>query len=372
MFRNDISARFLFSLMLIIGLLYIPSPVFSQQSPELQNLIVNGNFEEGVQDFGVGYSWGAFSNGQAIVGWSTDTWDKVVPTGQRSAQMIEIKDAQALNRYGGIYQTVTVVPGAQYKLTIKGLIRSTEGDIAISDYGYRLQVGVDQSGGTAWELVADNDWQELTWDEQALFDPAGGIYRFDTHQSTITAESDQLTLFIRGWKKWINNGSGIFDIQEVSLVGPAPTGIAAPLVQTAAVESPAETTTIETSPAEEVNVEEAPAETVENAASEFVDSSSEVVADNANESVAVADETVSSDVVEAQPEAQTVAPVNEQLMLEPPVSTQPQASVAPLPESGRGENDSIKYIVISGVALLLILMAGAVTATTARRRKQPE
>jgi len=263
------------------------------------------------------------------------------------------------------------VPGAQYKLTLKGLIRSTEGDIAVSDYGYRLQYGVDQNGGTAWELVADNDWQELTWDEQALFDPDGGLYRFDTHESTITAQGDQLTLFIRGWKKWINNGSGIFDIQEVSLVGPAPAGTEAPLAQVAVVEAPAEATTVETLPAEAVDVEEAPAETVDNTASEFVDLSDEVVADDAGESVAVAEEAISNEVVEAQPEAQTVAPANEQLMLEPPVSTQPQASIAPLPESGQGENDSIKYVIISGVALLLILMASAVTAT-ARRRKQPE
>ena len=370
MLKSDISTRILFSLVLMVGLLYMPSPVFSQQNPELQNVIANGNFEEGFQDFGVGYGWGAFSNGQAIAGWSTDTWDKVLPAGQSKAQMIEIKDAQTLNRYAGIYQTVNVIPGAQYKLTIKGLIRSTEGDITVSDYGYRLQVGVDQHGGTAWELVADNDWQELTWDEQALFDPAGGIYRFDTHESTITAEGDQLTLFIRGWKKWINNGSGIFDIQEVSLVGPAPAGTMSPLVQAAAVEAPA--TTVETSPAEEMSSAEAPAETVDNTAGEFVNLSDEVVADDANESVATADEIISEEVVEAQPETQAVAPANGQLMLEPPVSTQPQASIAPLPVSGQGENDSIKYVIISGVALLLILMASAVTAVTARRRKQPE
>ena len=370
MLKNDINTRILFSLVLIIGLLYIPSPVFSQQSPELQDLIVNGNFDEGFQDFGVGYGWGAFSNGQAVVGWSTDTWDKVVPTGQTSAQMIEIKDAQEINRYAGIYQTITVVPGAQYKLTLKGLIRSTEGDIAVSDYGYRLQVGVDQNGGTAWELVPDKDWRELTWDEQALFDPDGGLYRFDTHESTITAQGKQLTLFIRGWKKWINNGSGIFDIQEVSLVGPAPAGAETPLVQPAAVEAPAVAPMLET-PAEEMNVEDAPAETVENTASEFAGSSDEVVSEDAAESVAAADETMSTEVVEAQPETQAAAPANGQMMLEPPVSTQPQASVAPLPESGQGENDSIKYIIISGIALLLILIVSAVTAT-ARRRRQPE
>jgi len=183
-----------------------------------------------------------------------------------------------------------------------------------------------------------------------------------------------LTLFIRGWKKWINNGSGIFDIQEVSLVGPAPAGTEVPLVQAAAVEAPAveapAATTVETSPVEEAIVEEAPAETVD-AASEFVNPSDEVVADDTGESIVSADETISGEVVEAQPETQAVAPANDQLMLEPPVSTQPQAGIAPLPESGQGENDSIKYVIISGVALLLILMAGAVTAS-ARRRRQPE
>jgi hypothetical protein len=369
MFKHDLSARILFSLVLMVGLLYLPAPVFSQQSPELQNLIVNGNFAEGFQDFGAGYGWGAFSNGQALVGWSIDSWNKVLPAGQNKAQMIEIKDAQTLNRYAGIYQTVNVVPGAQYKLTIKGLIRSTEGDIAVSDYGYRLQVGVDQNGGTAWELVPANNWQELMWDEQALFDPAGGLYRFDTHESTITAGGSQLTIFIRGWKKWINNGSGIFDIQEVSLVGPAPTGTAISQVQTAAVTAPAEGTTLET----------APAEMVDTLADELADlSNEEIVPEDTAGSVdtttsaAPVQETIVDQQNETQPPEQAVAPAEEQpLMLEPPVSTQPRPSVAPLPESGRGENVSIKYVVISGVAVLLILFAGAVTAT-ARRRRQPE
>jgi hypothetical protein len=217
---DDIGLRIVISLVLLVGLLYLPSPVFSQQAPAIGNVIINGDFDKGFQEFGVGYDWGGFSNGQAVVGWGVDTWEKVILEGQTNLQMIEIKDAQERNRYAGIYQTVSVIPGQQYKLTIKGIIRSEEGDVKSSDYGYRLQYGVDYSGGTAWELVADKDWQELPWDEQSLDAPPDGAYRFDTFETTITAKNDQLTLFIRGWKKWVNNGSGIFNIQQVSLVGP--------------------------------------------------------------------------------------------------------------------------------------------------------
>jgi hypothetical protein len=121
--------------------------------------------------------------------------------GRRSCLLIEIRNAAERDRYAGIYQTVAVVPGQSYKLTIKGLVRSLEGSITASDYGYRLQYGVDYEGGTAWELVPDQNWQEIPWDEQPLNDPVNGTYRFDTFETTLTARSDKLTLFIRAWKK---------------------------------------------------------------------------------------------------------------------------------------------------------------------------
>ncbi len=370
MLKNDLNLRILFSLVLIIGLLYIPAPVFSQQSPELRDLMVNGDFEQGIQDFGVGYHWGAFSNGQAVVDWSTDTWDKVTLAGQSNAQMIEIKDAQALNRYAGIYQTVNVVPGQQYKLTIKGLIRSTEGDIEVSDYGYRLQYGVDYNGGTAWELVAEQDWHELPWDEQVLFDPEGGLYRFETYEATLTARNEQLTLFIRGWKKWINNGSGIFDIQAISLVGPAPEGLEASLVQAASLDASASTQP-EAAPAEAESMDADTSVTAP--ADENITAEAETEAADKTEDAKSVEEDVNEIVEPAPPvEEEITAPANEQpLMLEPPVSTQPRANVVTLPESGQGEDDSMKYVVISGTALLLILFAGAITAA-AQRRKQAE
>ncbi|MBN1220878.1 MAG: hypothetical protein JXM69_18290 [Anaerolineae bacterium] len=331
---EDIGLRIIVSLILLAGLLILPTPAFSQQDTHLQNLIINGNFADGFQEFGVGYGWGAFSNGQAAVGWNADTWDKVIPTGQTSAQMIEIKDALERDRYAGIYQTVPVVPGQQYKLTIKGLIRSTEGDIGISDYGYRLQYGVDQNGDTAWELIDNEAWHELIWNEQPLFDPPDGTYRFDTYEATITAKSDQLTLFIRGWKKWINSGSGIFDIQEVSLVGPAPEGFAAPAVQAA---------TVETSDQQ---------------------SAAEFTAPGTTDQMATGNEEIAP-----MPEPDQVVPEADQpvKLLEAPGNLPPETETQ-LPVSGQGRDNTLNYVIIFSLALLLILFSGAITATIRRRK----
>ena len=52
--KNSIRLRMVFSLMLMIGLFYMPVPVFSQDQADLKNVILNGGFEEGFQgEFGV-------------------------------------------------------------------------------------------------------------------------------------------------------------------------------------------------------------------------------------------------------------------------------------------------------------------------------
>lgn len=318
---DGVCARAIFSLFLIAGLFYMPPPAFSQDDTEFQNVVVNGGFEAGFQEgFGVGYGWGAFSNGNATVGWNGDTWDKVVAAGKH-AQMIEIGNAAEMNRYAGIYQTVTVVPDRQYRLTIQGLIRSTEGDINLSDYGYRLQYGLDYDGGTAWELLGDDAWVELPWDEQPLQAPAGGLYRLEKFETTITARSNKLTLFIRGWKKWVNNGSAIFDLDEISLVGPAPDGFEMPAGQVAAAASPA-------TPAGDPS--------------------------GAEMAVPDAPPRPESALPDAPAQPETASP----------------ETTAPLPVSGRGPDESITYIVFSGAALLLVLLVGALTATLKQRNPQ--
>jgi hypothetical protein len=310
------------------------TPALSQQSENQQNLIVNGGFEEGFQgEFGVGYGWGAFSNGNAAIGWNADSWAPVVIAGNY-AQLIEIKNAADRDRYAGIYQTVAVVPGQQYKLTIKGLIRSEEGDVQKSNYGYRLQYGLDDTGGTAWELVNEKNWQEIQWDEQPLHDPPNGTYRFDTFETTITAKGDKLTLFIRAWKKWVNDGVGLYDLDEISLVGPAPEGVQAAAGQAAAVGDTNQPT------------------------------GGELVASEPSLQVSEHDADVAPEAV--QPEA--TATSQPQPQVAPEATPVPQPTTGQLPVSGADKEGSINFVEMMAVVLVLVLLTGAITTTIRQRR----
>lgn len=317
-----------------LGLLLVVGPALAQESGGQSDLIINGSFEEGFQsEVGIGYGWGAFSNGNAAVGWNVDSWGPVVIAGQYS-QLIEIKDAVELDRYAGIYQTVSVVPGQLYKLTIKGLIRSAEGDVKLSNYGYRLQYGVDYDGGTAWELVNEQNWQEIQWDEQPLNDPLNGTYRFDTFETTITAKSDKLTLFIRAWKKWLNNGVGLYDLDEISLVGLKPEGVQAVAGQVAAV---GEAQPEPVLPEAQVQTSEHDTDLVPQAAEP---------------------EVVPGPTATAQPEPQAV----------PQATPAPQPTAGQLPVSGQGKDDTMfNPIEILGAVLVLVLLTGAFTTLRQRR-----
>lgn len=310
------------------------TPALSQQNGNPVNLIVNGSFEEGFQgDFGVGYGWGAFSNGNATIGWNSDSWGPVVIAGSY-AQLIEIRNATDRDRYAGIYQTVTVVPGQPYKLTIKGLIRSEEGDVQKSNYGYRLQYGLDETGGTAWELLNEKNWQEIQWDEQPLNDPINATYRFETFETTITPKGDRLTLFIRAWKKWINNGVGLYDLDEISLVGPAPEGFQAAAGQVAAVGN-----------------------TNQPAGNELVASEPSLQTSEHDGDIAPQ---------AAQPEA-TATP-QPQPQAAPQTTPVPQPTVGALPVSGADKEDTINFVEIMAIVLVLVLLTGAITTTIRRRR----
>jgi hypothetical protein len=211
----------------------VPPPTQTPTPAPPANLIVNGGFEDGfAAGQGMGVGWGRFTNGKALAGWYDDTWTKVVFEGKH-AQLLELKNAEDGGRYVGIFQTVGVVPNAQYALTLHGLVRSDEGSPAASNYGYRLQYGIDYKGGSDWQS-SDIEWVELLWDDQPREDPtAQNVYRMETYTTTVTAKTDKLTLFIRGLKKWADGREGNYDVDGVSLVGPQP-GVVQPTATPAA------------------------------------------------------------------------------------------------------------------------------------------
>lgn len=179
------------------------------------NLIANGSFEDGFAE-GVATGWQPFATADVRAGWHDDTWRPVLYDGNH-AQLLALKDAEERDRYVGIFQAVPVVPNADYILTLHGLVRSDEGSVEASDYGYRLQYGIDYAGGNDWRS-RQIEWVELPWDEQPRTAPPPGGYRIETYTTTIRAQSSLLTLFIRGWKKWIGVSEGNYDVDGISLV----------------------------------------------------------------------------------------------------------------------------------------------------------
>jgi hypothetical protein len=190
------------------GLPSAAAPVVSKAE-----VLTNGSFEDGFED-GIGVGWHAFNNGDAKFGWANETWSALVWDGDHAQQM-EIWDAGVSDRYVGIYQTVSTIPGASYELTIHGVIRSNEGSAQASSYGYRLQWGVDYNGRSDWQAV--DEWTDVGWDDQLLDAEPSTLGSYTT---TLKATSASTTLFIRGWKKWPTRHSDVrFTVDDVSLRG---------------------------------------------------------------------------------------------------------------------------------------------------------
>jgi hypothetical protein len=183
--------------------------------PKPKELLENGGFEAGFGDDGVANGWTGFSNGQAGFVWYDDTWDLVVPEGEHS-QLISIIDPAHNDRYVGIFQTVGVIPGKPYQLSMHGLVRANS---PADQYGHRLYVGVDHAGTSDWQAV--ENWVELPWDQQPLVADAFTINSFST---VITPTGKSLTLFIRGHSKWPRNSEANFNLDNVSLWGVSGTG----------------------------------------------------------------------------------------------------------------------------------------------------
>jgi len=217
-------------LALIVGLLVVGLVGILPQTPfatTAVDILVNGGFEVGFGPDGVASGWQRFDNGGPVsYAWVDETWPKAVAEGSH-AQLIIIDSTNwfptQADRYAGIYQTVVVIPGQTYQLTIRALIRTTEGNATASGYGYRVQYGVDPRGGRDWRAVAQ--WVDLGVNQEYPVNAPGQYAIFTT---AITASSDRLTLFIRAWKKWAHpNRVFLLDIDAVSLKGPAPTQVAA-------------------------------------------------------------------------------------------------------------------------------------------------
>ncbi len=187
--------------------------------------LTNGDFESGfyATPFGsVGNGWGWFTNGgAACYGFYDETWDPVVYDGEHG-QLLEINtfcgDGTDPDRYAGIFQSVAVVPGETYELSLYGMLRALADDPDRTGFNYRVQYGIDFAGGGNWASV--DNWIEVPWDTVHPRLVPGTIDSFTT---TVEATGPRLTLFIRAWKKWgTSNRELDVNLDAISLRGAMP------------------------------------------------------------------------------------------------------------------------------------------------------
>lgn len=191
------------------------------QVPTIGDVIQNGSFEEGFGDSGVAQGWNAFDNGSAVYTWVQELQPMHISHGTHG-QLMRIMGPGEPDRFVGIYQTVGVVPGETYTLTLHGMIRSSTATHPDTPYGHRVQWAIDYEGKTDWHRLSQEwaEWTDPGWND-VMLDDTGAVVNAYVNQ--ITAETDKLTLFIRGWTKWpLINSEAKYYTDGVFLQGPVP------------------------------------------------------------------------------------------------------------------------------------------------------
>jgi len=193
--------------------------------------ISNGSFEEGFGYDGVALGWKAFNNGgRALYGYQDDTDHLLVFDGTHS-QLVEINtlhnNVTDPERISGIYQTVSVVAGTPYSLTMRGMIRIMEYDLDKDNWSYVVQWGMDPNGGGDWTRV--KEWHTLPWQKTYLQTKPGAFLDFAT---SFNAPSDKITLFFIARKKFaVPNRLLDVNLDGISLTGMRPPDTGAPKLQ---------------------------------------------------------------------------------------------------------------------------------------------
>lgn len=238
----------------------------AQAEPEAVDVIKNGDFEKPWEFMnGVAPDWNGYHNGQAHFGWYEETWAEAVRKGQGHAQLMEIfqVEANVLDRVIAVYQTVDVAPNAEYDLTIYAIMRTDAPEPLRNKSEYEMHWGIDPWGEGNYDNV--EQWNLMPLNEQNRIGSTAPypediplVYERITSTIRTGPNTNSLTLFIRGLKKFPNGTEVNFDVDDVSLIGPAPNAVI-PAAQgsqnqdASAEFAPDETTSPESAPAEDVS-----------------------------------------------------------------------------------------------------------------------
>jgi hypothetical protein len=209
--------------LVVVAILALVAAMPAITSASEMDALGNGGFEQGFRQVDgcgvVGNHWDCFTNGGAAnYGFYDDQWASVVYEG-KSSQLIEINTkgmaAGDNDRYAGISQTARVVPGRPYKLSLRGIIRTT--NLGGDPWRYSVQVGWLNKPQGDWRNVTN--WTDVGWNSYYNRTEPGA---FSAFQTQLVPDSEVITLFVRVWKKWgVAYEEVDVNLDAISLTGPA-------------------------------------------------------------------------------------------------------------------------------------------------------
>ena len=214
---------------------------------ERVNVITNGGFELPWEDReGVAPLWEPYTNGQAHIGWYEEIWPEAVYNGER-AQLMEIFEVEpsVQSRVIAIHQTVDVALNSVYDLELFAIMRSQVQPGDRNNGEFEMHWGVDYSGEGNYDNV--EEWVLMPLEEQFRLGSTGQypddvpLFYEQITGTVETRDSPQITLFIRGLKKFATGAEVNFDVDDVSLVGPPPGPIVIITPEAEPVATPQET-----------------------------------------------------------------------------------------------------------------------------------
>jgi LysM repeat protein len=132
------------------------------------------------------------------------------------SQLIEINTKNLFpvenDRYAGIYQYITgLQPGVTYEFAMNGLLRG-EGNEE-DPYRFAAQWGYTPGYNATWQGVSN--WTEMNFGPISKRTDPAALVRYT---AKFVAQTSDVTLFIRGWKKWgIPNVEMDFNIDGVQV-----------------------------------------------------------------------------------------------------------------------------------------------------------
>lgn len=136
----------------------------------------------------------------------------------------------------GVYQTVDVVPGQDYRFSMSATIQVQGGARTLEPLGpdgepipqaqnHTFELYFDHTGNTDWTAIPHEKWINVPIREEKLFFSVeetekkgeSALAVIENYETTVTARSNKMTIFITGWRKWANWRTSVFNVDCVWL-----------------------------------------------------------------------------------------------------------------------------------------------------------